>query len=683
MTIALDLNRRTDPVLDDTSAIQHAAIKRIADIALPFLSLNATAGQIASIGVGLHRSWTILRKPDHEVKDVFEIAQIAGGIAMSVLFPALYYGVSQAAGMAFLLWDLIKDIQSGRYADAGKDLLRIASLLVHIASVFYAMPEMLALSLLSQALTEFCSALSEFNHDRFPEMLAKAALGCIRVWQAAPHVSTLHRNYLGKTLTQEAWQEIYGKIDAAKEKGPEGIIDVESYLKEGGISSRISNIDFRDTKEMTSLFLQNMRFKNCDFTGVSFEKSHMHNISFDSSLFQSALWVQSVAQNVHFNDCLLKDSAFVQSLAERISFRGCDLTEMAFNSSSLNGISIDRSKMEQTAFLFSQVRDGSIQNSELQDVLFTGTRENFSIKNCRESSSGKPVIALTWDFRHPGIFTPRIREAIQKNDAIALRFEYFPDDIDAALLEQEVHAGLAEIEQNPSDDMLSRPHELLKRSTGGQISKIKQKAEEIFQYIDGLAISGGFDVEPEFYGQTPGEDYWPENDLRRSVTEFAMLDQAYKTKTETMGTCRGSQMINIFMGGDLSQHVDGQWAVFQNVEWTKSRYADLFRPYLGEEVTSYSCHHQAAYRMGKDLEVVLEKDGIPKLFVSKDETFIGSQIHPEIHVVLDKELKEIEKNVYPPEMQPLVDAYIARYKEVIKENQNLYRYFVSKCARRV
>jgi len=677
---SLDLNRRSDFILNKTDAVGSVDFRRVINIALPFINFHPGAGRVTGVALGVHRMVDVLKKDTPLLNRTYELAPIVGSIALSTLFPVIHYTLSQGLSLASHQWKLGCHLWRLEGKEAAKEFFLSASQIVHILSSVYALPELLFLSLLMQAATEAAEAISEYRASGWtPEVLAKISLCLIRSAQAVPHGKTLHRNYFGKTLTTELWEKMYVKI--LNSKTDSGEIDIEALLKKEWISSHIRDVSFK-SNDLRRVIFQNMRLNRCDFSNAHFKNSKLLNISMNSCVLDQSIWINSICQNIRFNQCSLIDFGLIHSNASNISFKESDLSYACFNSSNLNRISISQSHLKETSFLYAKVKKGQINKSTIEDVFFAGAEPAFSINQCKSTSSRKPIIALAWNFVNSGEMTPNIYAAIKANGALALRFEQFPDEIDPELLKQEVTKGLEEIENNFSMNSFSRPRELLKHATPlSQMALIKKRAEELTRYVDGFALPGGNDIEPAFYGQERDFYTYCEKDLRRSMTEFAILDQAYDQKIPTMGTCRGSQMINVFLGGDLEQHVDGHWGI-RKMQWTNSPYADRFRQSIGDEMIGLSAHHQASRQMGKDLEVILEYDGVPKLFTSRDGIFLGSQIHPEVHIGLAKNLEEILAEATVKEETKDEDAFfqeneLSFFEKCIADNQSIYRHFIS------
>ncbi len=73
--------------------------------------------------------------------------------------------------------------------------------------------------------------------------------------------------------------------------------------------------------------------------------------------------------------------------------------------------------------------------------------------------------------------------------------------------------------------------------------------------VDGLLLSGGADIDPAVYGQRPEPGT---TNFRRARDEFeiALCRAAIERGMPVLGVCRGFQILNVALGGDLLQHLD-------------------------------------------------------------------------------------------------------------------------------
>jgi len=129
---------------------------------------------------------------------------------------------------------------------------------------------------------------------------------------------------------------------------------------------------------------------------------------------------------------------------------------------------------------------------------------------------------------------------------------------------------------------------------------------ELLAPLDGLLLSGGSDMDPAVYGQEP---HPRTNNYRRARDEFeiALAREALDSGMPVLGICRGFQVLNVALGGDLDQHLEGAEMHLH----TPGRFSDhdvrlepgsLAAEVAGAERLSVrSHHHQGLGRLGRGL----------------------------------------------------------------------------------
>lgn len=167
-------------------------------------------------------------------------------------------------------------------------------------------------------------------------------------------------------------------------------------------------------------------------------------------------------------------------------------------------------------------------------------------------------------------------------------------------------------------------------------------ARHVLRALDGLIISGGADVDPALYGQDPHPMTGaPRTD--RDAWETLLLEAAINLELPFLGICRGAQMLNVALGGDLIQHLpdvvgDTRYqpgaAVFGASEIEVepgTRIADL----LGEDrrASAPLYHHQSIGAVADGLVVTSRtSDGIIESVELPSVPFgVAVQWHPEEH----------------------------------------------------
>jgi putative glutamine amidotransferase len=162
--------------------------------------------------------------------------------------------------------------------------------------------------------------------------------------------------------------------------------------------------------------------------------------------------------------------------------------------------------------------------------------------------------------------------------------------------------------------------------------------EETLDALDGLVLSGGEDLHPESYGG----DAHPETQgtrPERDRAELALLQEALEREMPVLAVCRGSQVLNVGLGGDLVQHLPdvlgsdhhrhtaGEFADHDVDLKEGSRLASL----LGERAPVKSHHHQGYGRLGNGLEPVgwAEDGTVEALELASKPFVLGVLWHPE------------------------------------------------------
>ena len=150
----------------------------------------------------------------------------------------------------------------------------------------------------------------------------------------------------------------------------------------------------------------------------------------------------------------------------------------------------------------------------------------------------------------------------------------------------------------------------------------------------GVIIGGGDDIEPEHYGITgdAGTTY----DRKRDALEMAIIKKALEKHIPLVGICRGAQLINVVLGGNLYQDLRPLRKLTPNrnsifpIKYVdldeKSQLAKIF------SCTTFrinSLHNQAVNQVADELHAVgQDRDGFIQA-IEGEPFIIGVQWHPE------------------------------------------------------
>lgn len=165
--------------------------------------------------------------------------------------------------------------------------------------------------------------------------------------------------------------------------------------------------------------------------------------------------------------------------------------------------------------------------------------------------------------------------------------------------------------------------------------------DEFTKLCDGFLFTGGKDVEPLRYGEQVSAECGVIQKYRDSL-ELSVFESALKTGKPILGICRGSQLINVALGGSLYQDIpseipseishrqtEGKFAPSHSVKIVKD--TPLHALIGADEMAANSFHHQAIKLLGGGLEAMAyAPDGIIEAIYYTDERYLRAyQWHPE------------------------------------------------------
>ncbi|MHC4970779.1 MAG: gamma-glutamyl-gamma-aminobutyrate hydrolase family protein [Planctomycetota bacterium] len=170
-----------------------------------------------------------------------------------------------------------------------------------------------------------------------------------------------------------------------------------------------------------------------------------------------------------------------------------------------------------------------------------------------------------------------------------------------------------------------------------------ERAAEYAALLDGVVLTGGDDPHAHLFGEEPHPGI-ERVDLRRDRFEIALVKAARGRGLPLFGICRGVQLLNIALGGDIYQDIAAQTSsslchsqhTLGDEAWHEIEIAEASRlaGYVGRRrLAVNSFHHQACRRPGEGLQVVATATGDGLVEAVEDPGhpfFLGVQWHPEI-----------------------------------------------------
>ena len=181
----------------------------------------------------------------------------------------------------------------------------------------------------------------------------------------------------------------------------------------------------------------------------------------------------------------------------------------------------------------------------------------------------------------------------------------------------------------------------------------EDEARLAISICDGLLFTGGHDVEPSLYGESPLMENvvpCPERDR----TEALLLSSALEKDIPVLGICRGLQFLNVFLGGTLYQDLPSQLPDCLPHDQRPpydlpSHRVDLtegsgLRELLGKDsIMVNTLHHQAVKDLGKGLiSMAVSPDGIVEGAMMEGKKFVWAvQWHPEFMIPGDEDSRAL------------------------------------------
>jgi putative glutamine amidotransferase len=166
----------------------------------------------------------------------------------------------------------------------------------------------------------------------------------------------------------------------------------------------------------------------------------------------------------------------------------------------------------------------------------------------------------------------------------------------------------------------------------------------VLDRVDGLLLTGGLDVDPALYGETPHPT--TETAPERDRFEIPLSQAAVARDLPVFAICRGVQVLNVAAGGTLVQDIPSAVAsdLDHSVNVPKDRIAHPVRVTpdsrlarsLGPATPLETCavnsrHHQSVGHVAPGFVVsAVSPDGVVEAIERPEATFcVGVQWHPE------------------------------------------------------
>lgn len=86
----------------------------------------------------------------------------------------------------------------------------------------------------------------------------------------------------------------------------------------------------------------------------------------------------------------------------------------------------------------------------------------------------------------------------------------------------------------------------------------EEDLRQLVSHVDGILFTGGPDVHPFYFGEET-QRFCGNVSMKRDSMELLLLKIAMEMKKPILGICRGVQLLNIGLGGDIYQDINSQF----------------------------------------------------------------------------------------------------------------------------
>jgi putative glutamine amidotransferase len=177
---------------------------------------------------------------------------------------------------------------------------------------------------------------------------------------------------------------------------------------------------------------------------------------------------------------------------------------------------------------------------------------------------------------------------------------------------------------------------------GGQVSD--QDVADRLWFADAVLLPGGGDLASHWYGASPHASEY-DVDEEQDAFDLAVARVALARRMPLLAICRGTQAVNVALGGDLVQDMADAGGNHRHVTHAIQVAPDAVIAGIVGTAPWISCfHHQTVGRLGEGLRAVAHSaDGVVEAveLADHDGWYVGVQWHPEDTAAEDRAQTEL------------------------------------------
>lgn len=147
-----------------------------------------------------------------------------------------------------------------------------------------------------------------------------------------------------------------------------------------------------------------------------------------------------------------------------------------------------------------------------------------------------------------------------------------------------------------------------------------------------LLLPGGTDPDPSLFGQLDAGSRQINREL--DLAQLSLLDCFVRSRKPVLGICKGMQLINIYFGGSLIQHLPSHTSHESSgrdqLHPVRNLPQSLMYRLYGASCLVNSAHHQGCTQIPPVFSVTqTAPDGVAEAIEHKKSPILGVQWHPE------------------------------------------------------
>lgn len=409
--------------------------------------------------------------------------------------------------------------------------------------------------------------------------------------------------------------------------------NLQNLLHQEGFSTKIEDISAANL-DFSKIDLEGIEFKNCYFFGeTKFCQARLVGTSFINCKLEGCYFYKAQLDKVHF----------VGSELNMTSFMSGSLDLVQFTSSTLHGCSFEETKITHTKWSSCHLYSLLFLESIVDHIEFTHCYlrqlhhldekcETIKFIDNEKSEDEERIAVMTHHPKAKGLTNPKVSYSLEhESHLLPMRLS----QVASQEVEDALSCEVKKFFDHNAEIKISHLADLLEKAQSNPeeypiVHQCLEKAKKVVQSSHAVLLPGGEDLPPVFYGEKPSSESRWSGKYYHTILEAALLHEAIAQDKPLRGICRGFQLICIYHGAKIVQHVSDQ----EDLQYYQIHEAlQDVGGFRIEGLRGVSSHHQAIEVGNKGLQGRVRElcSNGPWLKGAqiRDHNILGVQFHPE------------------------------------------------------